>query len=247
MMNKKLILGLVCLVGAAAALAYDVKFNYVDWRTADRSSSGLAPLPKAEKEAVVQIYAARTYNWRKYFAVHSWIATKEKNAPAYTIYQVLGFKLWRSGNAVEIKKDIPDRKWYGASPELLYDLRGEAAERAIPAIQKAAEAYPYAGEYVVFPGPNSNTFIAYIIRNVPELVCELPPTALGKDFLGYDRYWAKSESKTGYQFSIRGLFGFTAGLDEGIELNIAGLVFGIDFLRPALKLPFIGRIGMKEA
>jgi hypothetical protein len=35
-----------------------------------------------------------------------------------------------------------------------------------------------------------------------------------------------------------------AGVDEGIELNVLGLAFGIDFLRPALKLPGIGRVGM---
>jgi len=32
--------------------------------------------------------------------------------------------------------------------------------------------------------------------------------------------------------------------DEGIELNLLGLSLGIDFSRPALKLPFIGRLGV---
>ncbi|WP_374078390.1 DUF3750 domain-containing protein [Bdellovibrio bacteriovorus] len=49
-----------------------------DWRTASRDSAGIAPDPQKEKEAVVQVYAARTFAWRGYFAVHSWIATKEK-------------------------------------------------------------------------------------------------------------------------------------------------------------------------
>jgi hypothetical protein len=30
--------------------------------------------------------------------------------------------------------------------------------------------------------------------------------------------------------------------DEGVELNLFGLVTGVDFRRPALKLPGIGRI-----
>jgi hypothetical protein len=30
---------------------------------------------------------------------------------------------------------------------------------------------------------------------------------------------------------------------EGLEVNLLGLGFGIDPLGPALKLPFIGRIG----
>ena len=31
---------------------------------------------------------------------------------------------------------------------------------------------------------------------------------------------------------------------EGLELNLLGLTIGVDLLRPALKLPGIGRIGL---
>lgn len=237
----------VCLVVALGAVALDAYFNYVDWQTADRSSSHQAPLPDEEKEAVVQLYAARTYNWRKYFAVHSWIAFKEKNAKQYTVVQVLGFKQWRTGNAIDVKEDIPDRKWYGAMPELLQTLKGEAAEKAIPQIKEAVNSYPYAHMYYAYPGPNSNTFISHIIRHVPALTVELPPIAIGKDFLGFTKFWDESESGTGFQTSVLGLLGLTLGKKEGIEVNLLGLVFGVDVLRPALKLPFFGRIGMKDA
>ena len=33
-------------------------------------------------------------------------------------------------------------------------------------------------------------------------------------------------------------------LEEGVEINVLGLSFGIDVMRPALKLPGIGRLGM---
>ena len=36
----------------------------------------------------------------------------------------------------------------------------------------------------------------------------------------------------------------TVGWVEGVEINVLGLVAGIDFRRPALKLPGFGRIGM---
>lgn len=49
-----------------------------DWRTASRDSAGIAPLPAETPEAVVQVYAARTFNWRGTFAVHTWVAVKEK-------------------------------------------------------------------------------------------------------------------------------------------------------------------------
>ena len=43
-----------------------------------------------------------------------------------------------------------------------------------------------------------------------------------------------------------GILGVALGRQEGFELNLLGLNFGIDFLTPALKLPFIGRIGVAE-
>ena len=57
-----------------------------DWRTADRSSTGIAPEPLQHREAVVQVYAARAFNWRGLFAVHTWIASKEKNSPHYLLH-----------------------------------------------------------------------------------------------------------------------------------------------------------------
>ncbi len=47
------------------------------WWNADRSSVGLAPKPHDEKRAIVQIYAARAYSWRRNFGVHTWISIKE--------------------------------------------------------------------------------------------------------------------------------------------------------------------------
>lgn len=229
-----------------AFLVYDTKVNYVDWRTADRSSSNQAPDAKKEKGAVVQLYVARTYNWRGYFAVHPWLAVKKKNENFYKTYQVAGFYLRRTGSSVLIQKDIPDRYWYGKRPELLQTLTGEEAEKAIPEIEKAATSYPYSNMYELWPGPNSNTFISHIIRNVPQLTVELPPHALGKDFLGYTTYFAKSESGKGFQISLWGILGLVIGVAEGIEVNISSMVFGIDFLSPAIKLPFIGRLGLQD-
>lgn len=221
--------------------------THTDWRTADRSSAGLAPKPEITKDAVVHVYAARTMGWRGVFAVHAWIATKEKNADHYVTYHVMGYRLKRTGTVVVIEKDIPDRKWFGAEPILVDELIGEAAEKAIPQIHQAALNYPYANRYSAWPGPNSNTFISHIIRNTEQLGVELPSHAIGKDWLINKNVFSSSESKTGYQFSILGSFGLILGLAEGIELNILGLSLGLDFRHPALKMPFLGRLGIKDA
>lgn len=236
-MKKSILAVMICLFGFKA---------FADWRTATRESAGLAPDPQKEKEAVVQVYAARAVEWRGYFAVHSWIATKPKNAKSYTTYHVLGWRVTRGQESVRIEQDIPDRYWFGEKPDLIEDLRGEEAERAIPQIDQLARNYAYKDTYRIYPGPNSNTFISHIIRNVPELKVELPPNAIGKDWINQGDVVGWSESGTGVQVSLLGMLGLTLGLKEGVEVNVLGLNFGVDFLRPALKLPMIGRLGMKD-
>ena len=94
----------------------------------------------------------------------------------------------------------------------------------------------------MYPGPNSNTYTAWVGRHIPELKLDLPPTAIGKDYLGYGVI-AKAPSGTGIQISFFGLLGILAGVEEGLEINVAGLTFGVDPLGLALKLPGFGRIG----
>jgi len=217
-----------------------------DWRTTDRSSAGLAAAPGKEPQALVQFYAARAFSWRGILSVHTWIATKEKDAKAYSVYQVVGWRVFRNLDAVSITQDIPDRKWFNSTPKILVEIKGPKAEELIPKIQELAKTYPYQHEYRLWPGPNSNTFTSYILRHLPEIGIELPPNAIGRDWINHGKFFGRSESGTGFQFSFFGLFGFTLGLADGIEINILGMDFGFDFLRPALKLPFIGRIGLKD-
>jgi len=224
----------------------DVSFS-ADWRTADRSPVGLAPPASSTPEAVVQVYAARAFNWRGLVGVHTWIATKPPHAKSYTVHQVLGWKLWGNEPVVDSAPDLPDRSWYDARPWLLKDLRGPAAAALIPQVEAAVARYPYPRRYRIWPGPNSNTFVAWVAREVPALRLSLPATAIGKDWLGTDRLLAPTPSGTGYQLSLAGLLGISIATHEGFELNLLGAVLGVDLRRPALKLPGIGRIGVAPA
>ena len=217
-----------------------------DFRTADRSSAGMAPRAENTPEAIVQVYHARALNWRGIFGVHTWIATKAENAPEYLVHQVIGWRLYRGLSAVVSVPGIPDARWFGNEPTLVAELRGEEAAQAIPRILEAVASYPYANEYKVWPGPNSNTFIAYIGRQVPELCMDLPATAIGKDYPINGSLLDRTPSGTGYQFSMLGVLGVALGREEGFELNLLGLNFGVDFFNPALRLPFIGRLGVGE-
>jgi Protein of unknown function (DUF3750) len=218
-----------------------------DWRTADRSSAGIAPDPHSTPQAVVQVYAARAFNWRGMLGVHTWIATKPRGADHFTVHQVMGWRSYHNLPVVISVPDIPDRLWYGARPELLVDIRGARATAAIPRIEAAVASYPYEHEYGLWPGPNSNTFTAYVGREVPELAMDLPTTAIGKDFPINGSVVQSAPSGTGGQLSLYGLLGVTLAREEGLELNVLALNFGVDFLRPAIKLPGIGRIGMRKS
>lgn len=217
-----------------------------DWRTASHEPVGLAPDPLATTEPVVQVYAARTWGWRGAFGVHTWVAVKPADARTYTVYEVIGWRLRSSGSALVISQRAPDARWFGNAPELLADKRGEGVGELIAKVERAVHEYPYADEYTAWPGPNSNTFVAWITRAVPELQVDLPSTAIGKDYLG-DRLFASAPSGSGFQLSLGGLLAVTASGVEGIELNILGLTFGIDPFDPAIKLPLVGRLGASKS
>lgn len=154
-----------------------------DWRSASRDPAGIAANPAVTSEAVIEAYAADAFGWRGWFAVHTWIAVKPENAREYTVYEVVGWRVESGQPALRVYQTAtPDRFWYGAEPEKIYALQGERAAELIPEIEAAAERYPWANEYTAVPGPNSNTFPAWIALQIPELGLELPFSAIGSGY-----------------------------------------------------------------
>ncbi|MFM9971854.1 MAG: DUF3750 domain-containing protein [Burkholderiales bacterium] len=206
----------------------------------------LAPDPSKTPEAVIQVYGARTVGAKGVFGVHTWVAVKPHGERAYTVYEVIGWRQRYGASPVVIHQRTPDARWFGAQPELIAYRRGKGTEELIAKIDKAAREYPWANEYSVWPGPNSNTFTAWIGRAVPELRLDLPPTAIGKDYSG-SKVLGAAPSGSGLQFSLFGLFGLTASPVEGIELNLLGLTLGANPFDFSLKLPLVGRVGFERA
>ena len=154
-----------------------------DWRTASREPAGIAVNPDTYSDAVIEFYAADAFSWRGWFAVHSWIAIKAKDAPEYTLYEVVGWRVDSGLPALrQFKTKTPDRYWYGSKPEKFVSITGEKAQTLIPEVLAAIERYPYANEYTLFPGPNSNTFPAWIGPQVPELEVDMPFDAIGSGY-----------------------------------------------------------------
>jgi len=189
------------------------------------------------------VYAGRAFGWRGAFSDHTWLVAKEAGAASYQRYEVIGWYGGGGRSVVSVSSSrAPDAEWYGARPRLLRDLRGVDAQAVIDALEPAIERYEHGRRYRAWPGPNSNTFVADLARMIPALHLTMPSTAIGKDYVSLREIVGPSPSHTGIAVSLYGLAGVIAAWDEGIEVNVLGLVAGVDVRRPALKVPGVGRI-----
>jgi len=155
------------------------------WYETSRDSAGIAPDPVDTEQAVIHVYGADTFGWRGWFAIHTWIAAKRQGESEYTVYDVVGWRGGRGAPVVRIVQDIPDRFWYGEKPELLKEHVGDGVEQLIDAVDEAARTYPWKNTYKAFPGPNSNTFTAWIASQVPKLELDLPFSAIGSGYASH--------------------------------------------------------------
>jgi hypothetical protein len=209
------------------------------WRDADWSSAGALPAASQYKPARLVVFTGTTGSWKGVFAVHSWVVLKQEGAATWTRYDVVGW-----GNPVRTNGWAADGRWYGNMPTAIADVSGAEAEALIPKVEQAVQDYAYgkAGDYRIWPGPNSNSFTAAVLRAVPVLGAMLPSTAVGRDFRpGF--YAGLTDSGTGVEVNLWGYAGFKIGWVEGVELNLLGLVAGFDVRHPGIKLPGFGRIG----
>lgn len=173
----------LCMVFVALFILASCSSMQQDWRTASREPAGIAVNPATFKDAVIEIYAADAFSWRGWFAVHTWIAIKPQNAQEFTVYEVVGWQVEEGLPALrQFTTSTPDRYWYGAKPEKILSVQGSKAVRLIPLVQTAIAQYPWAQEYRLLPGPNSNTFVAWVGVTVPELELEMPFSAIGSGY-----------------------------------------------------------------
>jgi uncharacterized protein DUF3750 len=182
------------------------------WSNWDRTVTSELPPAAEHPQARIMVMSGRTRGWKGVVAVHSWIVVKGENERTWRRYDVAGW-----GDPVRMNWWPPDL-WFGEHGRVVLDVKGEQAQALIPRIDAAIKNYRYvhAGDYRIWPGPNSNTFVAAILRAIPEAGVTLPANAIGRDF----RAWF-----------------------EGIEINVLGLVAGLDVRDPGIKLPGFGRIG----
>lgn len=229
---------LFLLPSAASAIWWSQQDRPASWRAADWGPSSVLPPATDIPDPTIHIMAARTGGAKGAVSVHSWIVLKRAGDTRWTRHEVVGW-----GTPVRQNAYAADANWYSNAPEIVGTITGAQAAATIPRIEAAIATYPWANGYTIFPGPNSNTFVAHILRQVPELDLTLPPHAVGRDWLGPGLQTARSASGD-LHLSANGLAGLSLGPRIGLELHLLGQTFGLDLARPALKLPAIGRLGL---
>lgn len=243
MLFSILILFVFFPLGYGLVISFGEWSGYSDRRYRLKGSTGQAL--KNTDLAVIEVYSARSARWRGVASVHCWLAMKRQNESEFTRYEVIG---WNANNGEStIVKTIgkSDDYWYGYRPQKIFQLTGEYLETVISAVESEISNYPFANEYKAWPGPNSNTFIAYLARKIPAISIDLPPTAIGKDYVEGFRI-TESPSNKGYQINMNGIFGILLSWEEGLEINIASAVYGVDINPLGIKLPAVGRLGFKN-
>ncbi len=225
----------------ASAGLWAMRDHPARWSDARWTSAGILPKPQDSQEAAIYVFSAMTGGLKGAVASHAWIVTKEKGASSYTRYDKVGW-----GSPIRGNHRDPDAFWYSNPPQLVTSVSGSQAELLIPKVEGAIAAYPYAqpGGYKIWPGPNSNSFVAHVLRTVPELGAVLPPHAVGRDYLPNGAFVHLDDDWRDLHVSLRGLVGFSLGQRSGLELHLMGLVAGLDLARPGVKLPALGRIGI---
>lgn len=210
------------------------------WSQANWGSTGLLPQAEESPEAAIYVFSAMTGGLKGAIASHAWIVTKDENG-AYQRYDKVGW-----GSPIRRNHRAPDAFWYSNPPRLVAEVKGEEAKRLIPLVEAAIAGYAYGkpGGYRIYPGPNSNTFVAHVLREVPELDAVLPSDAVGRDYLPGGAFYHLDKDGRDLHLSLGGFAGLSVGVRSGLEVNFLGLVAGIDIQRPGIKVPGFGTIGL---
>jgi hypothetical protein len=194
-------------------------------------------------DAVVQLRRASLPQPLSAMAVHYWFAAWDADFRVWERWEVwqqkgLTTTSWgyvhRDLSAIDAPvgggESVVERQWYG----------DEA--RALIAALHASPLYPHRDLYRAWPGPNSNTYVAWVLREAG-VAADLDPKAIGKDWRGWIGAGATTTG-TGVQLSTP-LTGLKLGARDGFEVSVLCLTFGFKPSPPALKTPF-GSLGAPE-
>jgi hypothetical protein len=116
-------------------------------------------------------------------AVHLWFTVADPRSGRYDRWEV-----WQTPNAggmscghLHCNLQAPDGGVGGGATRIGAEWTGEDALNICSVLSRAAEEYPYRDHYCAWPGPNSNTFAAWVLRRAG-VTFHVPWRAHGKNY-----------------------------------------------------------------
>jgi hypothetical protein len=198
-------------------------------------------LPRAEAwvAAVKSAGIPGSMPWYSRFAEHTWVDVKCGDDAHWIRSEVIGAHSGACCETITAREAYSDWRWMDEVVRVHRVVVGESARRVaerIAAVTAALAPRYKNGGYEAWPGPNSNTFMRDLARELPEFAFVFDHNAVGKDYTWLDAGW--SPSRTGVSFDTWPL-GATLALEEGVELHFLQLTFGVRLWPPRLELPFL--------
>ena len=208
-----------------------------------------APSPSTlpvDEEWIVAVKSARLPDTEprvSRFAHHTWLDLKRGSEERWLRVEVLNESSGVRMVPLDPRAARADRRWNERTVTLHDTLTGPDAAKVIEAVVEQAPRHHehYLHGYRGWPGPNSNTFLAELTREVPGLAVLLHHNAVGKDYVRWFRAGA-TPSKTGVQVDTLPL-GFALALKEGLQLHFLQLTLGVSLWPPRIELPCLPAIG----
>jgi hypothetical protein len=135
-------------------------------------------------EDVVQLRYATLPSALRAVAVHCWFVAFDHEKGEWSRWE-----LWQKPAVVatswgHVHQNLMplDSGVGGGQSRVGREWRGKEA-RALMTVLNHPQAYPHRDGYRAWPGPNSNTYVAWVLKQA-KISADLPPMAIGKDYCG---------------------------------------------------------------
>jgi len=173
--------------------------------------------------------------WYSRIASHTWFELREEDGGAWRRVEVRSPSSGVRDARIRPETPFEDQRW-DRDIEVLRAAYGPGAGALARAVRERAARY-VDDTYFAWPGPNCNSFVERLLCDIPGLTAALDHNAVGRDWAFPGKVGA---SGTGLGVEVElPLLGIQLGLVEGVELHALGVVAGVGFWPPTIKLPFV--------
>ncbi len=170
------------------------------------------------------------------FATHTYLDYRENEQSPWMRVEVYNPKSGVVNHEIT-DEEAHSKIRFNERVRILSQSDGKANPHFARDIRVFAEAYDDS-IYRAYPGPNSNTFMEKMIRQVDGINAILDHNAIGKEY-GY--YAGKTTGGTGLKLQTP-ILGVSIGLKEGVEISTFGFSTGVSFYPPSIRIPFLPKI-----